>query len=174
MYREEVLPNLKKDLGVQNTMAVPRIQKVVVNVGIGSIVARGGKDFDHVRENIAKITGQKPVVNLAKKAVSNFKLRIGMPVGVSVTLRGERMLQFLDRLVNTALPRVRDFRGISPKAFDGQGNYSLGFKEVSVFPEATTDDLSKLHGVQICITTTASDRVSGEALLRACGFPFKK
>ncbi|MBU1017824.1 50S ribosomal protein L5 [Patescibacteria group bacterium] len=169
----EVIPALKKDLGLKNTFSIPRIQKVKVNVGIGTLTKQT-KDFSEVLENVAKITGQKPVVTKAKVAVSNFKLRKGMPVGVTVTLRGQRAYDFVDRIVNVVLPRVRDFRGLSTKAFDGHGNYSIGFKEALVFPEVNPDDVTNVHGIQVTIVTTAKNDEQGLALFRKIGFPFKK
>lgn len=173
-YKEKFLPELKKELGIKNIHAIPQITMVKINVGIGNHVTSGNKDFSYIVDNIAKITGQKPVVNKARQSISNFKLREGMPVGISVTLRDEVMFSFLTRLVNIALPRVRDFRGISPKSFDGRGNYHLGIKECTIFPEVTTEDLSKVHGLQISIVTTANNNEEGFALLKKFGFPFKK
>lgn len=171
-YQTEIAPALKKMLGVKNVMAVPKVTKVTLNVGMGTYV-RNHKDFNPIVENIAAITGQKPMVNKAKIAVSNFKIRAGMPVGTSVTLRGKKMYDFLNKLVNIVFPRVRDFRGISHKAFDGQGNYTVGFKEHVVFPEISPDDVIKLHGLQICVSTTAKTDEEGYELLKALGFPFK-
>jgi len=172
-FQSQVVPALQKELNLKNVMQVPRLTKVKVNVGIGTLTKKT-KDFTDVVENVAKITGQKPVVTKAKLAVSNFKLRKGMPVGITVTLRGEKMYEFVYRLVNIVLPRVRDFRGISPKSFDGNGNYSLGFKEATVFPEINPDDVSNVHGLQITVCTTAKDDSSALALLDQLGFPFKK
>ncbi|MBD3330389.1 50S ribosomal protein L5 [Candidatus Peregrinibacteria bacterium] len=173
--KKEIHPKLKKDLKVSNVMAVPALKKIVVNVGIGSYTkAQGNKDFSNIVENMAAITGQKPVVNKAKKAISNFKIRVGDPVGLSVTLRGKRMYDFLNKLINIVFPRVRDFRGLSRKAFDGSGNYSVGFREHIVFPEISPDDVIKLHGVQVNICTTAEDNEHAYKLLAAMGFPFKK
>lgn len=169
----KIIPSVKKTLGLKNDLSVPRIEKVKVNVGIGTLT-RTTKDFSEVIENVAKITGQKPVVNKAKLAVSNFKLRKGMPVGISTTLRGQRAYDLVDRIVNVVLPRSRDFRGLSTKAFDGQGNYSIGFKEALVFPEINPDDVTNVHGLQVTIVTTAKDDEQGLALLREMGFPFKK
>jgi len=146
---------------------------IKINVGIGTL-AKNTKDFSDVINNIALITGQKPVLTMAKKSISNFKLRVGTPVGVTVTLRGDKMYEFLYRLVHIVLPRVRDFRGLNPKAFDGKGNYSIGFKEALVFPEINPDNVSNVHGIQITIVTTAQDNESGKALLKAIGIPFKK
>lgn len=173
-YLKEIAPKLKKDLGVKNVNAVPKVTKVTVNVGVGSMVAAGNKDLTEVIENVRMITGQQPIVTKAKKAISNFKLRIGMPVGIRVTLRGERMYDFINKLVSVTLPRVRDFRGITIKGFDKQGNYSLGLSDHLVFPEINPDDISKVHGIQICISTTATTSGEGHALLRELGFPFRE
>lgn len=173
-FKEDIAPKLKDELGIENVMALPKVEKVTLNVGIGSYVRSHGKDFDNVIENITAITGQKPVIKNATKSVSNFKLREGQPVGLMVTLRGENMYHFLNKLVNVVFPRVRDFRGISKKSFDGNGNYSIGFKEHIVFPEISPDDVMKLHGVQVSIQTSAKNNEEGLALLTALGFPFKK
>ena len=171
--QSEIIPALKKDLGLKSDLATPRIAKVKVNVGIGSL-AKQTKDFSEVIENITKITGQKPLVMKSKIAVSNFKLRKGMPVGISTTLRGKRAYDLMDRLVNVVFPRVRDFRGVSTKSFDGNGNYNIGFKEALVFPEINPDDVTNVHGVQITVVTTAKNDEEGMALLKKIGFPFKK
>lgn len=173
-FTEEIAPELKKTLGEKNTMAVPKITKVTLNCGIGTYVKSHNKDFTSIVDNIAAITGQKPVIRKAKKAISNFKLREKEPVGISVTLRGKRMYDFLNKLINIVFPRVRDFRGLSPKAFDGNGNYSIGFREHTVFPEISPDDVMKLHGLQVNIATTAKNDADGLELLKAMGFPFKK
>lgn len=174
-YRQDILQKLLKELKLKNPLAVPKITKVIVSTGIGSrIIRTGEKDFEYIVNNITKITGQRPVVNLSKKAVSNFKLKKGVPVAASVTLRKEKMYDFLDRFINIVLPRVRDFHGLSTKSFDAEGNFSAGFKESIIFPEIGSDDLSKVHGIQVCIVTTASDKKTGEILLRNYGFPFKK
>lgn len=172
-FQSKIAPQLQKDLGLKNAMQVPKLSQVKVNVGIGKLTQKT-KDFGDVVENVAKIAGQKPVVTKAKMSVSNFKLRKGMPVGITVTLRGQKMYEFVYRLVNIVLPRVRDFRGLSPKSFDGQGNYNLGFKEAIVFPEINPDDVSNVHGLQVTISTTAKDDKSAHALLEKLGFPFKK
>lgn len=172
-FKSEVIPALQKDLGTNNIHATPKLEKVLVSVGIGTLT-KNTKDFSDVLDNVAKITGQKPVVNKAKVAVSNFKLRKGMPVGITVTLRGKNMYEFIYKLVNIALPRVRDFRGLNPKAFDGSGNYSVGFKESLVFPEINPDDVLNVHGLQITVVTSAKNDDEGFALLKAIGFPFKK
>ena len=172
-YQSKISPALQKELGIKNVLAIPRLKKVSVNVGIGSLT-KNTKDFSDVIANISKITGQKPVVTKAKAAISNFKLRAGMPVGVSVTLHGDLMYEFVYRLINIVLPRVRDFRGLSTRSFDGHGNYSIGFKESLVFPEINPDDVLNVHGIQITLSTTAKNDEEGLALLRHLGFPLKK
>lgn len=171
-YNKEVAKELMKELGIKNINAVPKITKVSINVGIGTYLA-GSKDYSQVMENVSLIAGQRPIVKKSKKAISNFKLRAGMPVGISVTLRGGRMDDFLTKFVNAVLPRVRDFRGISGKGFDRQGNYSVGVKEYTVFPEVNPDDVVKLHGLQINVATTASTPYEGYMLLKKLDFPFK-
>ena len=169
-YATEILPQLQKDLGFDNAMQVPRISKVVLNTGVGT-----GKDKDALDEavlTLATITGQRPVVTKARKSISNFKLREGMPVGASVTLRGELMYNFLNRLINIVLPRVRDFRGVSPKAFDGFGNYTLGLTDQSVFTEIDLDKIKNTIGMNITIVTTARTNDEGRALLKLFGMPF--
>ncbi len=173
-YKEDILPKLKTSLGVKNTMALPKVTKIVINVGIGTYVKSHNKDFSSIVENVQRIAGQKAVVNKAKKAISNFKIRQGDPVGISSTLRGKKMYDFLNKLVNIVFPRVRDFRGVAPKGFDGNGNFSIGFKEHTVFPEISPDDITKLHGVQINITTNAKNDEEALALLTEMGFPFRK
>ncbi|MCX6734264.1 MAG: 50S ribosomal protein L5 [Candidatus Peregrinibacteria bacterium] len=173
-YKKNILPALKKELGKKNSMAVPMLKCVKVHVGIGSVMTRGNKDYDSIIANVATITGQKPVVTLAKKAISNFKSRIGLPTGIVVTLRGKRMFEFLNKLINVVMPRIRDFRGLTRRSLDEQGSYSLGLKEHTVFPEINPDDIEKAHGVQITIVTTATNKDDGFALLSALGFPFKK
>ena len=172
-FTKTIVPALQKELGIKNPMAVPKLSKVTLNVGIGTLT-KNTKDYSDVLNNVAKIAGQKPVVTKAKIAISNFKLRQGMPTGITVTLRGKNMYEFVYRLVNIVFPRVRDFRGLSPKAFDGQGNYSVGFKEALVFPEINPDDVLNVHGIQVTLTTTAKDDKQGRALLDSMGFPFKK
>ncbi|MBT6068147.1 50S ribosomal protein L5 [Candidatus Peregrinibacteria bacterium] len=171
-YKKEVVKELMKELGIKNINAVPRIKKAAINVGIGSYLA-GSKDYSQVMENITQIAGQKAVVRKAKIAVSNFKLRKGMPVGISATIRGAKMDDFLTRLVNVVFPRVRDFRGISVKSFDKNGNYTVGIKEYTVFPEVNPDDVIKIHGLQINIETSAKTPYEGYLLLKKLGFPFK-
>lgn len=170
-YTKNVLPELQKELKIKNIMAVPRVVKININVGIGKLT-EGGKDYSHVVDNLAAISGQKPVVSKASKAISNFKLKQNQPVGVSVTLRGKRMYDFMNKLINVTFPRVRDFRGISPKSFDGHGNYSVAIKEHTVFPEINADDIAKLHGLEITVVTTARNNDEGFKLLKALGFPF--
>jgi len=168
-----MISELKKDLGLKNDLAAPRVEKVKINVGIGTL-SKQTKDFTEVIDNVSKITGQKPVITKAKIAVSNFKLREGMPTGITTTLRGRRAYDLIDRLVNVVLPRMRDFRGLSVKAFDGHGNYSIGFKEALVFPEINPDDVTNVHGIQVTIVTSAKNDEESIALLKKMGFPFKK
>ena len=173
IYNADVAPALMKKFNYKSVMQIPKIDKVVINVGCGE--ARDNpKAVDAIVGDIGKITGQKPVVCLAKKSVANFKLREGMPNGVKVTLRGERMYEFLDRLFNLALPRVRDFRGINPNSFDGRGNYSLGVKEQLIFPEIEYDKIDKVRGMDICIVTTAATDEEARELLSLMGAPFAK
>ncbi len=172
-YRETILPKLKQDLGVKNAMQVPRITKITVNMGVGEAVA-DRKIMDAAVADLTKITGQKPLIRKSRKAVAAFKLRAGLAVGCMVTLRGERMYEFLDRLISIAMPRIRDFRGVSPRSFDGRGNYSLGVKEQIIFPEIQYDQVDQVRGMDITITTTASDNKQGRALLEAFNFPFRK
>ena len=173
MYSADVAPALMKKFNYKSVMQIPKIDKVVINVGCGE--ARDNpKAVDAIVGDIGKITGQKPVICLAKKSVANFKLREGMPNGVKVTLRGERMYEFLDRLFNLALPRVRDFRGINPNSFDGRGNYSLGVKEQLIFPEIEYDKIDKVRGMDICIVTTATTDEEARELLTLMGAPFAK
>ena len=172
-FNKEVVPVLQKELDIKNRMAVPRITKVKLNVGIGTLT-KNTKDYSDVVSNVARIAGQQPVVTKAKQAISNFKLRVGMPTGITVTLRGKKMYEFIYRLVNIVFPRVRDFRGLNPKSFDGHGNYSVGFKEALVFPEINPDDVLNVHGIQVTIATTAENDEGGRALLTQIGFPFKK
>jgi len=172
-YKKEVVPALQKELGFKNIMQVPKIKKVVLNAGIGRFV-KEPRYIDNVENTLSKITGQKPMRTKAKKAISNFKIREGMEIGVAVTLRGARMYQFLDKLVSLTLPRVRDFRGLSEKSFDRNGNYTIGFKENLAFPEIKAEELEKIHGMQIIINTSAKNKVEGKALLIHMGFPFVK
>jgi large subunit ribosomal protein L5 len=171
-YREEIVPRLMKDFGYKNVMQVPKITKIVINMGLGEAL-QNIKILDSATEEIASMTGQHPVVTKAKKPIASFKLRAGNPIGCMVTLRRERMYEFLDRLVNIALPRVRDFRGISPDAFDGRGNYTLGIKEQIIFPEISYDKIDKIKGLNITIATTARTDEEGKALLGYLGMPFR-
>ena len=172
-YTNEVVPALKKEFGYKNPMEVPRIEKVVLNVGLGDAVSNA-KLVEVVANEIGAITGQKAVVTKARKSIASFKLRQGMPIGVMVTLRRDRMYEFLDRLMNVALPRVRDFRGVSPKAFDGKGNYALGIKEHIIFPEISLDKIEKVYGLNICVVTSARTDDEARALLKHLGMPFRK
>jgi large subunit ribosomal protein L5 len=171
LYREHIVQTLLKDLGYQNVMQVPRLQKIVVNVGMGEAL-QNAKALDAAVEDITTITGQRPITTRARKSIANFKLREGNPVGVKVTLRGNRMWDFLDRLCNVALPRQRDFRGISPDSFDGRGNYTLGLREQLVFPEIDYDKIDKIRGMEITMVTSAQTDEEGYQLLRHLGMPF--
>jgi large subunit ribosomal protein L5 len=170
-YRDELVPALKEQLGLINKMQVPRLEKVVVNMGVGEAV-KDGRLLDAALEDLATITGQKAVVTKARKSIAGFKLREGMAIGAKVTLRGAYMWEFVDRLVSLALPRIRDFRGLSPRAFDGHGNYTLGVTEQLIFPEIDYDRVVKVTGMDITIVTTATTDDEGRALLSALGFPF--
>ncbi|EKD42880.1 MAG: 50S ribosomal protein L5 [uncultured bacterium] len=172
-YKDEIVPALKAELKLKNTMQVPKVTKVVINAGVGRFIKEAGY-IDNVEKTLAKVTGQKPIRTKAKKAISNFKIRQGQEIGVVVTLHGKRMYQFLEKLINVSFPRIRDFRGITDKAFDRQGNYTLGLKENTAFPEVKTGEIEKMHGLQIIINTTAVDRAAGKALLTHLGFPFIK
>ena len=171
-YREKVVPDLLKRFGYKTTMQVPRIRKITLNMGVGETVG-DKKALENAVADMAKIAGQKPVVTKARRSIANFKLRAGFPIGCMVTLRGARMYEFLDRLVNIAIPRIRDFRGVSNRAFDGRGNYSLGVKEQIIFPEIEYDKVDALRGMNIAITTTAKTDDEAKALLAAFRFPFK-
>ena len=173
IYREKIVPELKQSLALKNTMQVPRILKITVNMGVGEAVA-DKKVMDAATADMAKITGQKPAVTKAKKSVATFKVRDGQAIGCKVTLRGDRMYEFLDRLVSIAIPRIRDFRGISTRSFDGRGNYSLGVKEQIIFPEIQYDQIDQIRGMDITISTSAHDDKHGRALLEAFNFPFRK
>lgn len=173
-YTKEMVPALMKELECGNIMEVPKVEKIVLNMGIGTYIRSGNKDYSILQEHLALISGQAPVVKNAKKAISNFKLRAGMPVGLTVTLRGDNMYNFLEKLINVVLPRVRDFRGISSKSFDSEGNYNFGIKEHTIFPEVPQDDVVKNHGLQITVKTTAKSAEAGKALLTQMGFPFAK
>ena len=171
-YEEEVLPKLMKEMGYKNRLQVPRLKKIVINVGMGEAI-QNAKALDTAVAELTTISGQKPVVTRARKAIANFKLREGMAIGCMVTLRGERMYEFFDRLVNVALPRVRDFKGVSGQAFDGRGNYALGVREQIIFPEIDLDKVEKVRGMTICINTTARTDAEGRFLLQALGMPFR-
>jgi large subunit ribosomal protein L5 len=172
-YQSEIVPVLKDNLNIENIMEVPRVQKVVVNIGVGEALDNA-KALDAAVEDLTKIVGQKPVITQARKSIANFKLREGRSIGVKVTLRGERMWSFLDRMMNVALPRERDFRGISPDSFDGRGNYTLGFREQLVFPEIDFDKIDKIRGLEVSIVTTARTDEEGRELLKLLGMPFRK
>jgi len=172
-YQKEIAPALMKAIGVDNVMEIPRITKVVVNIGVGEALDNA-KALEAAVADLTTITGQKPIITKAKKSIANFKLREGRSIGVKVTLRGERMWSFLDRLVNIALPRVRDFRGVSPNAFDGRGNYTLGLREQLVFPEIEYDKIDKLRGLEVSIITTARNDDESRQLLQMLGMPFRK
>lgn len=170
---EAIVPDLMKTLNLGNIMHVPRIQKIVVNIGVGEAL-ENAKALEAAVGDLIKITGQKPIITRARKSIASFKLREGNPIGTKVTLRGQRMWAFLDRLMNIALPRVRDFRGISPDSFDGRGNYTLGLREQLVFPEIEYDKIDKLRGLEVTIVTTATTDEEGRELLRMLGMPFRK
>ncbi len=172
-YYKEVVPALMEELGLDNIMEVPRIEKVVLNIGVGE-GKENAKALEAAARDLAVIAGQKPIIRRARKSVAGFRLRKGQPIGVKVTLRGDRMWAFLDRLINIALPRVRDFRGVSPHAFDGRGNYSLGFREQLVFPEIDYDKIDKVRGLQVTIVTTAETDEEAYKLLEKLGMPFRK
>jgi large subunit ribosomal protein L5 len=172
-YNETVVPKLKADLKITNPMQVPKITKITVNMGVGEAVA-DKKVMDAAVTDLQKITGQKPLVTKSRKAIASFKIREGLAIGCKVTLRGARMYEFLDRLISIAMPRIRDFRGVSPRSFDGQGNYSMGVKEQIIFPEIQYDQIDQVRGMDITITTTATDNRQGRALLEAFNFPFRK
>jgi large subunit ribosomal protein L5 len=172
-FNEELIPRLMEELGLTNVMQVPRFEKVVINMGVGDAV-KDGRMLEAALADLTVITGQKPVVTKARKSIAGFKLREGMPIGAKVTLRGDRMWEFLDRLVTLALPRIRDFRGLNPEAFDGRGNYTLGVTEQLIFPEIDYDKVDAPRGMDITIVTTARTDAEGKALLDAFGFPFRK
>jgi large subunit ribosomal protein L5 len=172
-YQKEIAPAISKEFDIKNPMAIPRLEKIVINMGMGEAIANA-KILDTAADELRAITGQKPVITKAKKSIASFKLRQGMPIGVMVTLRGDRMYEFLDRLVSIALPRVRDFRGVSPKAFDGRGNYTLGIREQLIFPEIDFNKVDKTRGMNISIVTTARDDEQARALLKSLGMPFRQ
>lgn len=173
IYQETIVPKLKEQFGYTNIHQIPKVEKVTVNRGLGE-ASQNAKALESSLSELAIITGQKPVVTRAKKAIAGFKIRQGMPVGVMVTLRGDRMYAFLDRLINLALPRIRDFRGISPKSFDGRGNYTLGIREQLIFPEVDYDSIDQIRGMDISIITTANTDEEGRALLKEMGMPFRE
>ncbi|MEG0998367.1 MAG: 50S ribosomal protein L5 [Clostridiales bacterium] len=170
-YASDIIPALKEKFGHSNVMEVPKLAKVVINMGMGEAIANP-KAMDAAVADLMKITGQKPIITKAKKSVAAFKVRTGMPIGIKVTLRGDRMYEFTDRLVSVALPRVRDFKGISPKAFDGRGNYTLGLKEQLIFPEIEYDKVDRLRGMEVCFVTSAKTDEEAKELLKLMGMPF--
>ena len=172
-YKTEVVPALIKQFGYTSTMAVPKVSKIVVNMGVGDAIS-DGKVMDGAVDEMTGITGQKPTITRARKSIANFKLRQGMPIGCCVTLRGKRMFEFLERLTNLALPRVRDFRGVNPRGFDGRGNYTLGVRDQLIFPEVNYAKVQKVKGMNVCIVTTAKTDEESRALLAALGMPFRK
>jgi len=172
-YRQEVVPALMKEFGYRNVMEVPRLEKVVVNIGLGEAL-QNPKALDSAAGDIAAVTGQKPVITRAKRSIANFKVRQGNPIGLMVTVRGDRMWELVDRMVNAALPRIRDFHGISNKAFDGRGNYSLGIREQLIFPEIEYDKIDRIRGLQITLVTTARNDEEGKRLLQLLGMPFSR
>jgi large subunit ribosomal protein L5 len=173
-YKQEIVPAMIKQFGYKNPMAVPRLEKIVINVGVGREAQNNPKVFEQVSGEVAAITGQKPIITRARKSIAAFKLRAGMPVGVSVTIRGDRMYEFLDRLINAVLPRVRDFKGVSPRSFDGRGNYTIGIKEQLIFPEVDFNKVDRIRGMNISIVTTARTDEEGRALLEHFGMPFSR
>ena len=172
-YRDEIAPALLREFAYRNVVQVPRVLKVVLNIGLGE-ATQNAKALDAASEDLATITGQKPVITRAKRSIANFKIREGNPIGLMVTVRGDRMWEFLDRLLNAVLPRIRDFRGVSPKAFDGRGNFSLGIREQLIFPEIEYDKVDRVRGLQINIITTASNDEAGTRLLELLGMPFSR
>ena len=172
-YKAEVVPALMQEFGYRNVMQAPRLEKVTMNVGLGEAV-QNAKALDSASNDVATITGQHPVITRAKRSIANFKLREGMPIGVTVTLRGDRMWEFLDRTINAALPRIRDFQGVSPNSFDGRGNYSLGLREQMIYPEIEYDKIDKVRGLQMTICTTARSDEEGKRLLELLGVPFAR
>jgi large subunit ribosomal protein L5 len=172
LYEKTVVPALKKEFGYSNHMAVPKIEKISLNIGMGE-ATQNAKLIDGAVNELTQIAGQRPVITKARKSIAAFKLREGMPIGCTVTLRGERMFEFFDRLVNVSLPRVRDFRGVSSKSFDGRGNYTLGIKDQLIFPEIDYNKVDKLKGMNVCITTSAKTDAEGLALLKLMGMPFR-
>ncbi len=173
LYKNEIVKKMKEQFGYTNVLQVPKVTKVTINVGIGSSISKPGQT-DQIVKNLGIISGQKPVFNKAKKSIAGFKIREGEKIGLSVTLRGDKMYDFIDRLVTVVLPRIRDFRGAPSKAFDRQGNYTLGIKEHTIFPEIPYDSVEFIHGLQVCVSTTAKTPEEGKALLSSLGFPFSK
>jgi large subunit ribosomal protein L5 len=173
LYRDKIVPELQKSLGLENPMQVPKITRITVNMGVGEAVA-DKKAMDGAVGDLTALTGQKPLITKSRKSIASFKLREGVPVGAKVTLRGARMYEFLDRLVTVAMPRIRDFRGVSARSFDGRGNYTFGVKEQIIFPEIAYDKIDAIRGMDITITTTARDDREGRALLESFNFPFRK
>ncbi|MFC1651730.1 50S ribosomal protein L5 [Patescibacteria group bacterium] len=172
-YQKKIIPEFKKALGIKNDYAVPCLEKVIINIGASK--AQDDSSFiEHASKSLARITGQKPIITLAKQSISGFKIREGSKVGLKVTLRGKRMYDFIQRLVNVTLPRVRDFRGLSPKSFDGKGNYTIGIKEHTAFPEISPDEVTETFGLEITIVSTAKNNKEGKMLLEMLGFPLKK
>jgi large subunit ribosomal protein L5 len=171
-YTKEIAPAMGKEYGYKNVMAIPKLEKIVINIGLGEAI-QNSKLLDNAADELGQIAGQRPVITRAKKSIASFKLRQGMPIGCSVTLRGERMYEFLDRFLNTALPRVRDFRGLSTKSFDGRGNYTLGLRDQLIFPEIDYSRVSKIKGMNICVVTTAKTDDEARTLLRLFGLPFR-
>lgn len=173
LYKEEIVPQLQEEFGYDNIMAVPRLEKIVINSGVGEAV-ENEKVLDKVQNNLATITGQHPIITRSKKSISNFKIREKMPIGCKVSLRNRIMYEFLDRLINLALPRTRDFQGIPDRSFDGRGNYTLGIKEHTIFPEIDTDNVDKVHGMDVTFVTTAETDEEAYRLLKLFGMPFQK
>ena len=173
LYKDTVVAELQKQFGYKSVMQVPRIEKITLNMGVGEAIA-DKKVLEHATNDLTAISGQKPVTTVARKSVAGFKIREGYPIGTKVTLRGERMWEFLERLISISIPRIRDFRGLNPKSFDGRGNYSMGVREQIIFPEIEYDKIDKIRGLDITITTSAKDNEEGLALLSAFDFPFKK
>jgi large subunit ribosomal protein L5 len=172
VYKKEIIPTMINKFNYRNVMQVPKIERVVLNIGVGEAI-QNPKALDGAVNDLMVISGQKPVITRAKKSIAGFKLREGMPIGCKVTLRGDRMYDFLDKLINFILPRVRDFRGVSPQAFDGRGNYSLGIKEQTIFPEIDYDKIDKIRGLEVVIVTTAKNDEEGRELLKSMGMPFR-
>lgn len=173
VYRQEVAPALMKEFGYKNIMRVPRLEKIVLNMGLGEAL-QNPRALDSASDDVATVTGQKPIITRAKRSIANFKVREGNPIGLMVTIRGDRMYEFFDRMVNAALPRIRDFRGVSTKAFDGRGNFSLGIREQLIFPEIDYDKIDRIRGMQVTFITTATSDEEGKRLLQLMGMPFSR